>query len=123
MLYTVQVRGITWAGTRTSRATEMVELLEQVLGLTRSHEEAGFVAFTTTDGDTVEVFNDEDTQNRHLTTGPVVGFQVDDVEAGRSELEQARIELIGPVQQGGGLVWQHFRAPDGNIWEITSRTG
>jgi hypothetical protein len=23
--------------------------------------------------------------------------------------------------RGGGLEWQHFRGPDGNVWEITGR--
>lgn len=123
MLEGVRVRTIAWAGTRTSRVEEMVELLERVLGLGRSHEDAGIVVLTTADGDTVEVIPDDEPEHRHFTTGPVVGFQVDDVQAARRELEEAGVELLGPVREGGGFMWQHFRAPDGNVWELTSRTG
>ncbi len=119
----MEVRAITWAGTRTERATEMVAFLEQVLGLSRSHEERGIVVLATTEGDTVEVFTPEEPEHQHFTTGPVAGFQVGDVEAGRGELEAAGVELLGPVMRGGGMVWQHFRAPDGNVWEITGQDG
>jgi hypothetical protein len=101
----------------------MVRFLQEVLGLSRSHEEPGIVVLTTVQGDTVEVFTPQEPEHQHFTTGPVVGFEVDDVDAGRRELEGAGVELIGPVMRGGGMVWQHFRGPDGNVWEITGREG
>ena len=76
---------------------------------------------TLANGDTVEVFEAGEPEHRHFTTGPVVGFLVDDVEAGRAELQAAGIELLGTVQRGGGMVWAHVRGPDGNVWEITGR--
>ncbi len=117
----MQARAISWAGTRTERAAEMVEFLEGRLGLKRSHEEPGMTVLETADGHTVEVFTLDEPEHKHFTTGPVVGFQVDDVEAGRRELDEAGIELLGPVMREGGFVWQHFRAPDGYVWEITAR--
>jgi hypothetical protein len=50
----------------------------------------------------------------------VVGFLVDNVEQARQELLSAGIELIGPlVKAEEGYAWQHFRAPDGNVYELT----
>ena len=30
----------------------------------------------------------------------------------------AGIEFIGDPQRDGGLAWNHYRAPDGNVYEI-----
>ena len=52
-------------------------------------------------------------------SGPVVGFAVDPFAAARAALVSAGIEFIYPEpQRQGGRAWQHFRAPDGNIYEI-----
>ncbi|MDQ3946579.1 MAG: VOC family protein [Actinomycetota bacterium] len=100
----------------------MVDFAERLLGLRRVHEEPGIVVFAAPNGDTLEVFTADEPDHIHFTTGPVVGFLVDDVAAARQELEEAGIALLGPVHRGGGMVWQHFRGPDGNVWEVTGRT-
>jgi hypothetical protein len=51
-----------------------------------------------------------------FTTGPVVAFQVDDVDSARTTMEAAGIEFIGPVQRAGKMSWNHFRAPDGTVF-------
>jgi catechol 2,3-dioxygenase-like lactoylglutathione lyase family enzyme len=70
----------------------------------------------------LEVFGPGDPDHDHFSTGPVVGFFVDDIEAARDELERAGVELLGPL--GGAKEtgqWAHFRAPDGNVYELTAR--
>jgi len=68
----------------------------------------------------VEIFGPSDTEHRHLATGPVAGFVVDDMEAARAELEKAGAEFIGLVHGDPGVdEWAHFRAPDGTVYEIT----
>ena len=55
---------------------------------------------------------------------PVAGFLVDDVAAARAELEQLEgVEFIGPIHDDGGFgnQWSHFRAPDGQVYEVTNR--
>jgi hypothetical protein len=56
-----------------------------------------------------------------ISTGPVVGFLVDDVETARKRLEVEGMEFIGPVQtwEPTGEAWSHFHAADGNVYEIT----
>ncbi len=56
------------------------------------------------------------------TTGPVVAFQVDNVDAARASMEAAGIEFIGPIQRTEKTSWNHFRAPDGTVFEIMSHT-
>ncbi|MFN0281555.1 MAG: VOC family protein [Kineosporiaceae bacterium] len=73
---------------------------------------------TLPDGSWVEVFSDLQPLNAHFGTAPVAGLLVDDVDAAAGELTAAGISA---VHRGGdgGTAWAHFRAPDGNLYEIT----
>lgn len=93
----------------------------QRLGLEHQRTEGEMAVFKTVDGDTVEVFGTGDADHRHFTSGPVVGFEVDDIEAARREVEAAGAELIGSVGRGGGMAWTHFRGPEGFVYELTAR--
>jgi predicted enzyme related to lactoylglutathione lyase len=93
----------------------------QRLGLEHERTQREMAVFKTRNGDTVEVFGPGDADHRHFTTGPVVGFEVDDIEAARREVEAAGAELIGSVEQGGGMAWAHFRGPEGFVYELTAR--
>jgi catechol 2,3-dioxygenase-like lactoylglutathione lyase family enzyme len=115
------VTGLVWVGTRTERFAEMRDFLRERLGATLSGEERDFAVFRLPDGSKAEIFGPSDTDHEHFSTGPVVGFQVDDVRTARAELEEAGVEFIGPVHvwEPTGEAWSHFRAPDGNVYEIT----
>jgi predicted enzyme related to lactoylglutathione lyase len=116
----MRVTRIGWAGTRTSEYPAMVAFLQAVLGLATSQEGPDFAAFQLPEGGTFEVFGPRDQDHAHFSTGPVVGFVVDDLTAAVRELEAAGVELLGGQvdERGGG--WRHFRAPDGNVYELTS---
>ena len=68
------------------------------------------------DGSKVEIFGSDTGMNSHFTTGPVVGFLVDNVSTAASELRARGIEILHAVEDEGGNAWVHFRAPDGNIY-------
>src|SRR3954447_10799471 len=56
-------------------------------------------------------------------SNPVVaGFLVDDIEAARAELaRRPGVELLGDLRtMPDGYAWQHFRAPDGHVYELTA---
>ena len=117
----MKVSGLGWLGTRTPRHGEMVSFLKDVFGLTPAIEEHGFAVFRLANGDTVEVFAGDDEHHKNFTTGPVVGFRVDDVPSAQAEMEAAGIEFFGaPESSADGYSWSHFRAPDGNVYEIMS---
>jgi catechol 2,3-dioxygenase-like lactoylglutathione lyase family enzyme len=117
----MKITGLGWVGTRTSQYQPMVAFLKDVLGLTPHVEEDGFALFRLPNGDTIEVFGDNDEHHRFFTTGPVVGFRVADVPAAQAEMEGAGIEFLGrPASSSEGYAWSHFRAPDGNVYEIMS---
>jgi predicted enzyme related to lactoylglutathione lyase len=93
----------------------------ELLGLSLDHAEGEMVAFKAKNGDTVEVFGPGDEDHRHFDTGPVVGFEVDDIGAARGELEAAGVVFIGGIGRGGGMAWTHFRGPEGFVYELTAR--
>jgi len=91
----MQVTGIGWAGTRTDGYGAMVAFCTGVLGLTREYEQRDFAVLGLPSGDTFEVFCPSDQGHRYFTTGPVVGFTVEDLPAAVAELERAGVELLG----------------------------
>jgi predicted enzyme related to lactoylglutathione lyase len=100
----------------------MAGFLERVLRLQLRQEGPDFWLLELADGSQVEVFGPENPGNRHLTDCPVVGFLVDDITFATDELSAAGTEIVfGPERSGDGTAWVHFRAPDGNIYELTQR--
>jgi catechol 2,3-dioxygenase-like lactoylglutathione lyase family enzyme len=99
----------------------MIDFLQGTLGFKIEHSDDQITALTLPNGDRFEVFSPDEPDHTYFTTGPVAGFAVDDVDAARKELMAAGVELLGDVESESGYAWQHFRAPDGNIYEITGR--
>ena len=116
----MEVQGLSWMGVRVSDLRAAVALFE-ALGLARDHTDEEMVAFTAENGDTIEVFGPGDADHRHFDSGPVVGFQVRDIDAARRELEADGVEFAGPTERGGGMAWAHFRGPDRMLFELTMR--
>jgi catechol 2,3-dioxygenase-like lactoylglutathione lyase family enzyme len=52
-----------------------------------------------------------------------VGFAVEDIEAARRELIGRGVEPITEVVRGEQSSWAYFRDPEGNVFEITQRSG
>ncbi len=98
----------------------MVDFLTAVLGLTLAHQERDVAALDLPSGDKFEVFSLSDQDHQHFTTGPVVGFVVEDLPAAVAELERAGVELLGGHVDERGVGWRHFRGPDGNVYELGS---
>ncbi len=117
----MRVKRISWLGTRAEQLDETTAFFRDVLGLESVREEPGFSMLRLPDAehDYVEVFDADDPAAAFYTTGPVVGFLVDDVVAARAELEAAGVELLGEIgwsKSLGDYGWFHFRAPDGNVY-------
>jgi predicted enzyme related to lactoylglutathione lyase len=116
----MEVQGLSWMGIRVGDVSEASAFLRR-LGLDHERTEGEMAVFKAKNGDTVEVFGPGDEDHRHFDTGPVVGFEVDDIEAARGELEAGGAEFIGSVERGGGMAWAHFRGPEGFVYELTAR--
>ena len=112
------VKGVGFVGIRTERLAETIDLLENLIGLPLTRREGDIAGFTLADGTLVELFGPADGFHAFFTTGPVVGFRVDDFDARRRAMLSAGVEFIGDPQHADGTSWQHFRCPDGTIAEI-----
>jgi catechol 2,3-dioxygenase-like lactoylglutathione lyase family enzyme len=107
----VEITGIGWMGVRTGDSAGLARFYSEVLGLEGRHTEDDFWVFDLKDGRQIEVFGEGFAGKDHLTTGPVVGFLVDDLKEATEELRRHGVELLGDA----GPTWQHFRGPDGNV--------
>ncbi len=116
----MDVKGLTWLGLRTSRFEEMVKFFRDVMGMKPIRDEPQVAGFQMSDGTQLELYRPEEEFHAFFTTGPVVAFRVDDVDAARATMEAAGIQFIGPIQRAGKSSWNHFRAPDGSVFEISS---
>ena len=74
------IKGINWVGVRTEKFNEAVAFYKDTLNIKPVAERSGFVAFRLQNGDMIEIFANDDEAHKHFTTGPVVGFAVDDIE-------------------------------------------
>jgi catechol 2,3-dioxygenase-like lactoylglutathione lyase family enzyme len=117
----MHVKGLIWLGLRTTHFEEMVKFFRDVMGMQPIRDEPELAGFQLTNDTQVELYRPEEEFHAFFTTGPVVAFQVDDVDAARATMEAAEIEFIGPIQRADKTSWNHFRAPDGTVFEILSR--
>jgi predicted enzyme related to lactoylglutathione lyase len=114
-----RVTGLSWLGVRTSDGASLRQLFERVLGMEAFVETPTFVALRLPDRSVVEIFAADDASHDHFDTGPVAGFEVDDIDAAAAALEGAGVPLIGTIVRGGkGSRWLHFRGPDGHVYEL-----
>lgn len=75
--------------------------------------------FRLDDGTEAHVYPADDPDHDFFGPGPVVGFAVASFAAAHAALVASGIEFVYPhPQRAGGRAWQHFRAPDGNVYEI-----
>jgi catechol 2,3-dioxygenase-like lactoylglutathione lyase family enzyme len=114
----MELKGVVWLGTRTDRFAEMVEFAETVLGLERKRGEDGLCVFELPGGDTFEIFDPHHPAGGH-PDGVAGGFLVEDAEAAAGELRAAGVE-VSELGSAGEFRWAYFRAPDGNLYEVTS---
>ena len=114
----MKLLGIVWTGVQTNKFDEMVTFMERLIGSPAPREEPGFRLWSFPDGDILELYTEGSKPN--FGREPVVGFRVDDLTDARARLEELGAEVVGgygPNEDGYASV--HFRAPDGNVYELT----
>lgn len=97
----------------------MTAFYREVLQLEVILEKPDATWFRLGDGTEVHVYGPGDADHDFFGSSPVVGFSVDSFADAHAALDVAGIEfLYDEPQRAGGRAWQHFRAPDGNVYEI-----
>jgi catechol 2,3-dioxygenase-like lactoylglutathione lyase family enzyme len=120
----MEVRNIRWVGVPARNYDAMVGFLRQVLALRVNFSEPATTDFSTSEGDEIQVMAPGDAYYDFFTehaAGPLPLFEVGDVHNARREFEEAGIEVIGATGCDSRWEWIHFRAPDGNLYELASR--
>jgi catechol 2,3-dioxygenase-like lactoylglutathione lyase family enzyme len=111
----MRVLGITFAGTATASRPEMAGFVTDVLGLART-ELDGVEAdlFAMPDGSMFAVAS----VGGMGSTERTLGFLVDDLDAAVVELRDAGIRTDPEISSNASQRYIHFRAPDGNLYEL-----
>jgi catechol 2,3-dioxygenase-like lactoylglutathione lyase family enzyme len=116
----MRISRLAWLGIRTEAADELVGFFRDTLGLEIVQTDDHGSVFVLPGGGKVEVERPDVEEWQHFTTGPVPGFLVDDVIAATESLKRAGVHILsGPHVLEDGAAWVHFRAPDGNVYELT----
>ena len=118
----MRVLGIVWVGVRTARFDETVAFFHDVLGVPLEPFGPDFAWSRMDNTSQLEIFGPRNSEHDHFTTGPVPEFLVDDLAAALDELRGAGVEILGTPHVEGTEGWFHFRAPDGNVYGLTSGT-
>ena len=98
-----------------------VGLYRDLLGQEPFLEDATSVRFRAADGTEIHVYVPADEDHDFFGAAPVVGLVVDDFDGARARMVAAGIAFEGEPQRAGDAVWNHYRAPDGNVYEIMGR--
>jgi catechol 2,3-dioxygenase-like lactoylglutathione lyase family enzyme len=120
----MRVLRLCWLGIPAREYEPMVHLLRDTMGLRVEFEEPTTTELSLPSGDRVQVFAPGDPYFDFFGThasGPVALFEVDAIRAAHAELVAAGVEIIGAIEQDSNWEWLHFRAPDGNLYELASR--
>jgi catechol 2,3-dioxygenase-like lactoylglutathione lyase family enzyme len=112
------IRSLRFLGVRTDAFDATVAVYRDAMGLAPVHEGPGAVWFRAADGASIHVYDASDEDHDFFERGPVVGLEVDDFDAARTAMVTAGIRFIGEPQRDGGVAWNHYRGPDGNVYEI-----
>lgn len=122
----MEVKGIRWLGVGTERVAALRTFAIDVLGMHVDGEDTDqFVELAMPHGGKLEIFGPDaraDSPWLFESNTVVAGFLVEDIEAARDELASTpNVELLGDIRRlPSGYAWQHFRAPDGHVYELTA---
>lgn len=114
----MKVTGIAFIGIRTEQFEATCHFFTTLLELDVTRREPDVAGFRMAGHTTVEVYGPGDDFHSFFGEGPVIGFRVENFDDAYAELMAAGIEFISTIQHESGISWNHFRGPDGNIYEI-----
>ena len=78
--------------------------------------------FALADGAELQIYDSIDHYHAFFSTAPVPGLFVTDFNSTAGTLTAAGVEWMTEPETSAGRVWRHYRAPDGNIYEVMGKT-
>ncbi len=113
----MRIEGLVFAGIASVDAAGLAGFFAEVLGV-ESVEEDGYTRFVFPNSTSIAVVPPDWIAPPSDTN---LGFLVEDVVAATAELAARGVEPDGELQQGDEYRYQHFRAPDGRVFELLDR--
>jgi catechol 2,3-dioxygenase-like lactoylglutathione lyase family enzyme len=109
---------VAWMGLSTSDWGAVANFYTNTLGLSAEEATDDLIECALPDGSSVEAFRrGSEADHTHFRTGPVPGLGVIDLGAAIRYLEDRGVPILERrVRKESG--WAHFRAPDGNVYEL-----
>jgi hypothetical protein len=116
--FRMSVRKVGFVGFRSSDLAGLRRIFEEGFGFRPTDIAEDQVGYSTEDGTRVEAYSETNAFHEFFTTGPVIGFTVEDFDIGWRKLTRLGIDAITEIQEVDGRKWVHFRLPDGTVCEL-----
>ena len=113
---------VSFLGLRTRQFEAMRRLYAVGFGLPVLREAPGAVWFALDDGAELHVYADTDPDHAFFGDGPVPGLLVDDFDATVERLSGHGVVWLTEPESRAGRTWRHYRAADGNVYEVMGPT-
>ena len=123
----MRIVGYSWVGVYADDFEAIIGFFTDKLGLQLEwrQEDTDFAGFRLPSGQLLEVFGPrwadthEQYDGAHPSTSPILGFEVEDVEAAREELMRRDVEFVTEALEfEGGASSAKFLGPDGQVYEV-----
>jgi hypothetical protein len=82
------------------------------------HEAEGVAWFGLDDGAELHLYAETDDYHSFFGAGPVPGLYVNDYDQAIERLAAHNVEWLTETDTATGRQWRHYRAPDGNVYEV-----
>lgn len=115
----MRIEGLVFAGIATPDAAGMASFFGEQLG-GETVAEDGYTRIVFPNGSSLALVPPDWVSSPSDTN---LGFLVDDVVAATAELAARGVELDGGLTEAKGVRYQHFRAPDGRVFELIDHRG
>ena len=113
---------ISFLGLWTNEFVAMRRMYEEVYNLPVLRQTLGAVWFALADGAELHIYDSIDQYHAFFSTAPVPGLFVTDFNSTVGALTAAGVEWMTEPETAASRVWRHYRAPDGNIYEVMGKT-
>lgn len=112
------VVSISFLGLWTDDLPAMRRLYAEAYGLAVIHETPSCVWFALGDRAELHLYARSDGYHAFFGAAPVPGLLVDDFDKAERELERLEVEWLTDTSSASGRQWRHYRAADGNVYEV-----
>lgn len=123
----MRIVGYSWMGVFADDFEAAIDFFADKLGLPLEwrQEDTDFAGFRLPSGQLLEVFGPrwadarEQYDGTHPSTSPILGFEVEDVEAAREELVRRGVVFVTEALEfEGGASSAKFLGPNGQVFEV-----